>query len=163
MEVKKKQCPHCAKNNIRATLEPAITKRGHVNRCWQCGGEYVGDKCVHPKINESRSTIAELKADTEALKQLADLAELASVPPERGGYHFSEWERGFIRAVREQHDATLDFTDKQRAKIKEIWQAADLRKRAGPDEQSQNLFSKLPPARLDEMREKAKKVRLPWE
>lgn len=159
--MKKKQCLHCAKNNIRATLEPAITKRGRVNRCWQCGGEYVGDERVHPKVDESRSTITELRKDTEALKHLSDLVELSSVPPERGGYHFSEWERDFIRNMDDVEPPV--FSETQRAKIKEIWQAADLRKRAGPDEKAANLFSNLSPKRQAEMRERAKKVRLPWE
>lgn len=108
------------------------------------------------------TTILELRKDTEALKQLADLEELVSVPPERGGYHFSDWERNFIQSVREQHNDTLDFTEKQRAKIKDIWQASDLKKRVGPDEKVENLFSKLSPARQAEMREKAKGI-LPWE
>ena len=160
--MKKKRCPNCTASGRIASLEPAITKRGRVNRCWQCGGEYVGDELVYPKPIAKNTSLLELAHDAVALKHLADLEELASVPPERGGYHFSEWERGFIKAVREQHDQTLDFTDKQRAKIKEVWQAADLRKRAGPDEQSQNLFSNLPPARQAEMKAKAKGI-LPWE
>ena len=112
---------------------------------------------------DAEPTIREIKNDTAALKQLADLEELVSVPVERGGFHFSDWERGFIRSVREDHNRTLDFTGKQRAKIKEIWQAADLRKRVGPDEKVENLFSKLTPARQAEMRERAKRVKLPWE
>jgi 3',5'-cyclic AMP phosphodiesterase CpdA len=108
------------------------------------------------------ATILELRKDTEALNQLSDLEELVSVPPERGGYHFSDWECEFIKSVRAQHDETLNFTDKQRAKIKGIWQAADLKKRVGPDEKVENLFSKLSPARQAEMRERAKGI-LPWE
>jgi hypothetical protein len=112
---------------------------------------------------KNHPTILDLRKDTEALKQLADLEELVDVPPERGGYHFSEWERKFIKDVREQHNRTLDFTSAQRVKIKEIWQAADLRKRAGPDEKAQNLFSKLSPERQVEQLARAKRVRLPWE
>jgi Spy/CpxP family protein refolding chaperone len=113
------------------------------------------------KINDM--LVQELQRDTIALKQLADLEELASVPPERGGFHFSEWERNFIRDVREQHNRTLDFTEKQRAKIKDIWHAADLRRRPQVDEKSANLFSALSPKRQAEQRARAAKVKLPWE
>jgi hypothetical protein len=107
-------------------------------------------------------TVLELKKDTEALRHLAELEEEVRIPPERGGYHFSEWEKNFIVSVREQHNRTLDFTEAQRAKIKEIWQASDLKKRASPDEKAANLFSNLSPARQAEMRERAKGI-LPWE
>ena len=112
---------------------------------------------------DEEPTILELRKDTEALKQLSDLEELVDVPPERGGVYFSEWERDFVKSVRRQHDDTLEFTEKQRSKIKDIWQAADLRKRAAPDEKPANLFSNLSPQRQAEQRERAKKVRLPWE
>ena len=46
----KRPCPHCEKNGIWVTLEPVVTPRGNVERCWQCGGEYVGDDCVHPLV-----------------------------------------------------------------------------------------------------------------
>lgn len=108
-------------------------------------------------------TILDLKKDTESLKYLADLEELMSVPIERGGFYFSDWERGFVRNIRAQHDDSLVFSEAQRAKLKEIWQAADLRKRARPDEQTQNLFSSLSPERQAEQRARAAKVKLPWE
>lgn len=108
-------------------------------------------------------TILELRKDTESLKQLADLEELVDVPIQRGGVYFSEWEREFIKNVRRQFDDTLEFTEKQREKITEIWKAVDPRKRAAPDEKTENLFSKLSPERQAEQRERAKKVRLPWE
>ena len=108
-------------------------------------------------------TILDLRKDTAALKQLSDLEELVNVPPERGGVYFSDWERGFIKSVRQQFDDTLDFSPPQREKIKEIWQAVDLRKRAAPDEKAKNLFSKLSPERQAEQRARAAKVRLPWE
>jgi hypothetical protein len=108
-------------------------------------------------------TILDLRKDTEALKQLDDLEELVDVPPERGGVYFSNWEREFIKSVRQQHDETLDFSPKQHDKIKDIWHAVDLRKRAAPDEKAANLFSNLSPERQAEMRERAGKIRLPWE
>jgi hypothetical protein len=108
-------------------------------------------------------TVTELRKDTIALKQLADLEEIVDVPASRGGYPFSDWERKFICDVRRQHDDTLEFTQKQRDKIRDIWYAVDLKKREAPDEQAQNLFSALSPARQAEMRERAKKVKLPWE
>lgn len=108
-------------------------------------------------------TILELRKDTESLKQLADLEELVDVPIQRGGVYFSEWEREFIKNVRRQFDSTLEFTEKQREKITEIWKAVDLRKRAAPDEKTENLFSKLSPERQAEQRERAKRVKLPWE
>lgn len=108
-------------------------------------------------------TILELRKDTEALKHLADLEELVDVPPERGGIYFSDWEKKFIRDVREQHNRTLEFSEKQREKLKDIWQVSDLKKRTAPDEKAANLFSKLSPERQAEMRERAKRVRLPWE
>lgn len=159
----KRRCPHCEKNGIRATLEPVGTSRGNVDRCWQCGGEYVGDDLVYPKPVAGSTTVLELRKDTAALKQLAELEEHVKVPPERGGYHFSDWERSFIASVREQHNDTLEFTEKQRAKIKDIWQASDLKKRASPDEKTENLFSNLSPARQTEQLARAKRVKLPWE
>jgi len=108
-------------------------------------------------------TILELRKDTEALKRLADLEELVAVPVQRGGVYFSDWEKEFIRSVRAQHSDTLEFTEKQREKIADIWKAADLRKRAAPDEKTENLFSKLSPERQAEQRARAAKVRLPWE
>jgi len=114
----------------------------------------------NPTVHDS---VLELQKDTEALKWLGDLEELASVPPERGGYHFSDWERAFIKDVRVNYDATLVFSLKQRAKIKEIWQAADLRGRPGIDDKSANLFSNLSPERQAEQRVRAAKVKLPWE
>ena len=116
----KRRCPHCADNGIRATLEPAISARGRVDRCWQCGGEYIGEKRVHPKtvrITEC-DTILDMQKDTAALKQLEELEELVVVPQERGGIYFSDWERKFIADVRRQHDDLLGFSDKQREKIK---------------------------------------------
>lgn len=104
--------------------------------------------------------LLEMQKDTKAIKQLVDLQELASVPPERGGYHFSDWERGFIKALLEQEPI---FSQVQRDKIQEIWHAADLRGRSEPDEKAANLFSKLSPERQAEQRARAAKVRLPWE
>lgn len=113
----------------------------------------------NPLVHDS---VLELRKDTEALKHLKDLEELESVPPSRGGYHFSNWEREFIKSTSAAFDATPVFSDAQRQKIKEIWQAADLRGRAGVDKQAENLFSKLSPARQAEQRERAKGI-LPWE
>lgn len=106
-------------------------------------------------------TVLELRRDTEALKQLSDLEELVDVPPERGGLYFSDWEKRFIRDVREIDPPV--FTAAQRAKIKEVWQAADLRKRSRPDEKTANLFSNLSPAEQVRQRTRAAKVVLPWE
>jgi hypothetical protein len=114
-------------------------------------------------VDPSTLTILELRKDTAALKQLDDLEELVNVPPERGGVYFSDWEKQFIKNVRVQHDATLDFSPKQRDKIKDIWQAVDLRKRSRLDEKPANLFSKLSSERQTEQRERASRVRLPWE
>ena len=108
-------------------------------------------------------TVLDIRKDTAALKQLADLEELVDVPPTRGGVYFSDWEKQFIRSVRGQFDLALFFSSKQREKIKEVWQAVDLRKRGAPDEKTANLFSKLSPERQAEQRERASRVRLPWE
>ena len=108
-------------------------------------------------------TILDMRKDTTALKQLADLEELVDVPIERGGVYFSDWERTFIRDVRRQFDDTLDFSPKQREKIAEVWHSVDLRKRTAPDEKPANLFSRLSPERQAEQRERAAKIRLPWE
>ena len=105
-------------------------------------------------------SLLETNKDAATLKLLADLEELAGVPPERGGYHFSDWERQFIVALREQEPL---FSQAQRAKVKEIWQAADLRGRATPDVTAKNLFSNLTPERQAEQRARAAKVKLPWE
>jgi hypothetical protein len=108
-------------------------------------------------------TVLDLRKDTAALKQLADLEELVNVPIERGGMYFSDRERGFIKSVREQFDLTLFFSAKQREKIKEVWHSVDLRKRGAPEEKTENLFSKLSPKRQAEQRERASRVKLPWE
>jgi len=118
---------------------------------------------AEPKPIAEEPTILDLRKDTEALKQLADLEELVDVPPERGGVYFSDWEREFIKSVRRQHDETLDFSQKQRDKIKDIWHAVDLRKRSRPDEKPANLFSNLSPERQADMRERAAKIKFPWE
>src|SRR5262245_36299589 len=70
----------------------------------------------------ANDSILELRKDTEAMKLLGDLVELEKVPPERGGYHFSDWERGFIKSCSEQ-DPPI-YSEAQRSKIKDIWQAA---------------------------------------
>ena len=107
--------------------------------------------------------ILEMQKDTEALKQLADLEELIDVPIQRGGIYFSDWEKQFVRSVRKQHDDTLSFSTGQREKIKEIWQAVDLRKRPQIAEKNHNLFSTLSPERQAEQRARAAKIKLPWE
>ena len=114
-------------------------------------------KEIHPAV---RDAVLDLRKDTAALKHLADLEEFVNVPPERGGVYFSDWELGFIKSMSEQQPV---FTEAQREKLKEIWQAVDLRKRAAPDQKTVNLFSKLSPERQAEQRERASKVRLPWE
>lgn len=110
-----------------------------------------------------RDTILDLRKDTTALKQLADLEELVDVPPERGGVYFSDWERQFIKSVRQQFDGAPVFSPKQRDKIKDIWHAVDLQKRSRPDEKPANLFSNLSPERQADMRERAAKIKFPWE
>jgi len=114
-------------------------------------------------VKEDCPTLLNLRKDTEALKQLDDLEELVSVPSERGGIYFSDWERGFIKSVRDQFNEALIFSPKQRDKIKDIWHLADLRKRGAPDEKPANLFSKLSSERQAEQRARAAKVVLPWE
>lgn len=113
------------------------------------------------KPTEDCPTILELRNDTAALKQLEDLVELASVPPERGGTYFSEWERRFIVSTDAINPPV--FSQAQRDKIAEIWHLADLRKRGAPDEKPANLFSKLSPERQAEQRARAARVKLPWE
>ena len=108
-------------------------------------------------------TILELRKDTATLKQLADLEELVDVPIQRGGVYFSEWEREFVKSVRRQFDDSLEFSEKQREKIADIWKAVDLRKRASPDQKTENLFSKLSPERQAEQRARAARIKLPWE
>jgi len=108
-------------------------------------------------------TALELRKDTATLKQLSDLEELVDVPIQRGGVYFSDWEKEFVKNVRRRFDDTLEFSEKEREKIKEIWAAADLRKRASPEQKTANLFSKLTPERQVEQRARADKVKLPWE
>jgi len=106
-------------------------------------------------------TVLDLRKDTAALKQLEDLVVLSNVPLERGGTHFSEWECQFIASM--DNISPPVFSQAQRDKIAEIWHLADLRKRGAPDEKAANLFSKLSPERQAEQRERASRVRLPWE
>ena len=111
-------------------------------------------------------SILELKKDTEAFKWLSELEELIEVPPERGGLYFSDWEKQFVRSVRAQFDEAPIFSAAQRDKLKQVWQAADLRKRSRNIEHespAQNLFSSLSPARQAEQRARAASVKLPWE
>jgi|WetSurMetagenome_2_1015567.scaffolds.fasta_scaffold366173_2 hypothetical protein len=107
--------------------------------------------------------IHDMREATVALKQLSDLEDLVDVPPERGGMYFSDWEREFVKSACAQLDSFPEFTPAQRDKIAEVWHAVDLRKRAVPEEQAQNLFSKLSPERQAEQRARAAKVKLPWE
>jgi hypothetical protein len=107
------------------------------------------------------AALLDLRKDTASLAQLEDLEELVNVPVQRGGVYFSDWERGFIASMGGIEPPV--FSQAQRDKISEIWQAVDLRKRGAPDEKSANLFSKLSPERQAEQRERASRVRLPWE
>lgn len=50
-EVFKRVCPHCLENGISASLQPTTTARGEVQRCWQCGGEYLDGKRVWPEAS----------------------------------------------------------------------------------------------------------------
>lgn len=109
--------------------------------------------------------VQELAADARALRQLGELEEQAGIAPERGGPHLTEWERDFLRSVREQFDRLLTFSAGQREKIAEIH--SDIEKgRSAPwerDAGAANVFSKMSPERQAEERRKAAKVRLPWE
>lgn len=109
------------------------------------------------------STVLELRKDAAALKHLGDIEEFMKIPLERGGGHFSDWERDFVRSVRQQFDEKLVLSQAQRAAIADIWHAIDLRKRGTPEEKTENLFSKLSPERQAEQRARANKVKLPWE
>lgn len=44
-------CPHCYANGLTAHLQTTVTKRGEVQRCWQCGGEYRDGKLVWPEAS----------------------------------------------------------------------------------------------------------------
>jgi hypothetical protein len=101
------------------------------------------------------------RKDTEALKQLSDIEELVYVPPERGGVYLSDWERSFVHSLIK--GGVIEFTAGQREKIAEIWHVIDLRKRSYPEEKVANLFSNLSPERQKEQRERAARVKLPWE
>lgn len=109
-------------------------------------------------------TVIEMRKDTETLRRLSDLEEVIDVPPERGGLHFSDWERNFVKSVRQQFDDSLNFSQAQRDKIEELWREIDLKKRSGPtSNKPENLFSKLSPERQAEQRARAARVKLPWE
>jgi hypothetical protein len=121
---------------------------------------------VNRREDNAGGTIDRMRADGIALKRLSEIEEVIDVPPERGGFHFSEWERQFVRDVRERHNESLELTPKQREKIKGIWQDLDRRRREDPDErpkEAANLFSSLSPEEQRKQRERAAKVRLPWE
>lgn len=110
--------------------------------------------------------IARMREDTVALKQVGEIEEVIDVPAERGGFHFSEWERGFIRNVRRRFDRTLEFTYKQREGIKSIWQDLDRLRRENPEgrpKEAANLFSNLSSEEQRKQRERAAKIKLPWE
>jgi len=116
-------------------------------------------------VTDPHRSTQELAADARALKLLAELEAQASVPPERGGPHLTDWERGFLASIREQFDRLLTFTSAQREKIAEIH--SDIEKgRSAPwerDAGAANIFSRMSPERQAEERRKAARVRLPWE
>lgn len=114
----------------------------------------------YAKVKFEPDSLLDIRKDTTAIERLAELSELVNVPVERGGFYFSDWEREFVRKM---NDAMPAFTPAQREKIDEIWHNADKRKRGGPGEKSENLFSKLSPAEQERQRARAAKVRLPWE
>lgn len=112
------------------------------------------------KKQNTQDTDLELRKDTEALKRLRELEELVNVPPERGGYHFSDWEKKFIKSLGDQQPV---FTPAQRAKLEQIWHDVELRKRPELDEKPANLFSSMSPEKQAAQRARAAKVKLPWE
>ncbi len=74
------------------------------------------------------STINEIRDDTKALKQLADLEEIVDLPPSLGGFHFLRDERDFIVIARQLFDDRLGFTLMQRERIDRIWRAVQASK-----------------------------------
>ena len=46
----------------------------------------------------------------------------ARVPPDRGGTEYNDWERGFLKSVGEHYAAVGCLTDKQLAKLVELWE-----------------------------------------
>jgi hypothetical protein len=52
---------------------------------------------------------------------LDEIEEAAALPPERGGAALSEWEESFVESLREQLDAGRQLSDRQLAKLQEIY------------------------------------------
>lgn len=46
-------CPRCHRYGIGVPMRPAITDRGEVHRCWQCGAEYLDGTQVWPDRDTS--------------------------------------------------------------------------------------------------------------
>lgn len=59
-------------------------------------------------------------ADVE--RMLQDIDEAAGVDPRRGGLKLSAWEEEFIESIKEQFEDRGTLTDKQKAKLSEIWE-----------------------------------------
>lgn len=74
------------------------------------------------------STVADLREDTAALRQLAAIEELVNVPPIDGGVYLLDPEREFVRRVRAQFDVSLTFTTQQREMIAALWAAIERQK-----------------------------------
>lgn len=98
-----------------------------------------------------------------AIEQLTELEEAAAVPTERGGAYLTEWERNFLLSIREQFDDRGHLSEAQRKKIGEVYSDYEKGRAVERDAGAANLFSRLSPAEQRAQRERAAKVRLPWE
>jgi len=52
---------------------------------------------------------------------LDEIEEAAALGPHRGGTALSEWEESFVESLREQLDAGGKLSDRQLAKLQEIY------------------------------------------
>lgn len=55
-------------------------------------------------------------------KVIDDIEEARGVDPSRGGLKLSAWEEDFFDSIKEQFEDRGTLTDKQKAKLSEIWE-----------------------------------------
>jgi len=58
----------------------------------------------------------------DVAEMLQDCETAASISPDRGGTEYNDWERDFIKSVRGHYEAVGSLTDKQLAKLIELWE-----------------------------------------
>lgn len=60
-------------------------------------------------------------ADDDIRQMIDDCESVKDIPRSRGGPGFSEWELDFLESVADQFDERGTLTEKQREKLRAMW------------------------------------------